>query len=79
MLHHLGCMEPTLIYWRTHFHVLALPLVLSTQMILAGIKTQSNQNTKIIFGEVIGNPGLDIMDVEAIAKIAVRLRHSADA
>ena len=27
-------------------------------------------NTKIIFGEVIGNPGLDVMDVAAVAKVA---------
>ena len=27
-------------------------------------------NTKIIFGEVIGNPGLDVMDVEAVAAVA---------
>ena len=27
-------------------------------------------NTKIIFGEVIGNPGLDIMDVTAVAEVA---------
>src|SRR6056300_178065 len=27
-------------------------------------------NTKLIFGEVIGNPGLDIMDVEAVSDIA---------
>ena len=26
-------------------------------------------NTKMVFGEVIGNPGLDIMDVPTIAKI----------
>jgi O-acetylhomoserine (thiol)-lyase len=27
-------------------------------------------NTKLVFGEVIGNPGLDIMDVEAVSTIA---------
>ena len=27
-------------------------------------------NTKIIFGEVIGNPGLDVMDVAAVAAVA---------
>ena len=27
-------------------------------------------NTKIIFGEVIGNPGLDVMDVAAVAEVA---------
>ena len=37
---------------------------------LAGIENAIQPNTKVIFGEVIGNPGLDIMDVEAIAKIA---------
>ncbi len=29
-------------------------------------------NTKLIYGELIGNPGLDILDLEAIAKIAQR-------
>jgi O-acetylhomoserine (thiol)-lyase len=37
---------------------------------LAAIKAAIQPNTKIIFGEVIGNPGLDVMDVEAVAKIA---------
>lgn len=32
------------------------------------------ENTKLIFGEVIGNPGLDIMDIEKLAQIA----HAAD-
>ena len=27
-------------------------------------------NTKMVFGEVIGNPGLDVMDVAAVAKVA---------
>ena len=27
-------------------------------------------NTKMIFGEVVGNPGLDVMDVEAVAAVA---------
>ena len=34
------------------------------------IKAAIQDNTKLIFGEVIGNPGLDIMDVEKVAKIA---------
>ena len=34
------------------------------------IKAAIQENTKLIFGEVIGNPGLDIMDVETVAKIA---------
>ena len=37
---------------------------------LAGIENAIQPNTKDFFGEVIGNPGLDILDVEAIAKIA---------
>jgi O-acetylhomoserine (thiol)-lyase len=37
---------------------------------LAGIEKAITPNTKMIFGEVIGNPGLDVMDVEAVAKIA---------
>ncbi len=33
------------------------------------IKKAIKENTKLIFGEVIGNPGLDIMDVPGVAKI----------
>ena len=36
---------------------------------LAAIEAAIQPNTKIIFGEVIGNPGLDVMDVAAVAKI----------
>ena len=36
----------------------------------AAIKAAIKPRTKMIFGEVIGNPGLDIMDVEAVAKVA---------
>ncbi len=36
-----------------------------TKAIEAAIQT----NTKIVFGEVIGNPGLDIMDVQAVAQV----------
>ena len=36
---------------------------------LAAIEEAIKPNTKIVFGEVIGNPGLDVMDVEAVAKI----------
>ena len=35
-----------------------------------GFATAIRPNTKMIFGEVIGNPGLDIMDVPKIAAIA---------
>ena len=34
------------------------------------IRAAIQPNTKIIFGEVIGNPGLDVMDVEAVASVA---------
>ncbi|MBL6624651.1 MAG: O-acetylhomoserine aminocarboxypropyltransferase [Alphaproteobacteria bacterium] len=34
------------------------------------IRDAIQPNTKIIFGEVIGNPGLDVMDVEAVAAVA---------
>ena len=34
------------------------------------IRAAIQPNTKIIFGEVIGNPGLDVMDVEAVAAVA---------
>ena len=33
-------------------------------------KDAIQDNTKMVFGEVIGNPGMDIMDVPAIGKIA---------
>ncbi len=36
---------------------------------LKGIKDSIKKNTKLIFGEVIGNPGLDILDVEKVVKI----------
>lgn len=34
------------------------------------IKAAIRPNTKMIFGEIIGNPGMDIMDVPAVAAIA---------
>ena len=34
------------------------------------IKAAIRPNTKLIFGEVVGNPGLDIMDIEAVGQIA---------
>ncbi|MDH3350010.1 MAG: O-acetylhomoserine aminocarboxypropyltransferase [Gammaproteobacteria bacterium] len=34
-----------------------------------GFRTAIQANTKLIYGELIGNPGLDILDLEAIAKI----------
>ena len=37
---------------------------------LDAIRAAIQPNTKIIFGEVIGNPGLDVMDVEAVAAVA---------
>ena len=36
---------------------------------LDAIKAAIQPNTKIVFGEVIGNPGLDVMDVAAVAAI----------
>ena len=39
---------------------------------LAAIEAAIRPNTKIIFGEVIGNPGLDVMDVAAVAEIGKR-------
>ena len=35
-----------------------------------GIKAAIQPNTKLLFGEVVGNPGLDIMDIEAVGRIA---------
>lgn len=37
---------------------------------LAGMKAAIKPNTKFIFCELIGNPGLDVLDVDAVAKIA---------
>jgi len=34
------------------------------------IKAAIQPNTKMVFGEVIGNPGMDIMDIRAIGKIS---------
>ncbi|MGI9401455.1 MAG: O-acetylhomoserine aminocarboxypropyltransferase [Rhizobiaceae bacterium] len=35
-----------------------------------GLKKAIQPNTKFLFCEMIGNPGLDVLDVEAVAKIA---------
>ena len=35
-----------------------------------GFRKAIRDNTRLIYGELIGNPGLDILDLEAIAKIA---------
>jgi O-acetylhomoserine (thiol)-lyase len=37
---------------------------------LDAIAAAIRPNTKMIFGEVIGNPGLDVMDVSAVAEVA---------
>ena len=34
------------------------------------IKAAIQPNTKLLFGEVVGNPGLDIMDIETVGRIA---------
>jgi O-acetylhomoserine (thiol)-lyase len=34
-----------------------------------GFRAAMQDNTRLIYGELIGNPGLDILDLEAIAKI----------
>ena len=36
---------------------------------VAGFEKAIQDNTRLIYGELIGNPGLDILDLEAIAKI----------
>ena len=36
---------------------------------LDAIKAAIQPNTKVVFGEVIGNPGLDVMDVASVASI----------
>jgi len=35
-----------------------------------GFRAAMRENTRLIYGELIGNPGLDILDLEAIAAIA---------
>lgn len=35
-----------------------------------GFRSAIQDNTKLVYGELIGNPGLDILDLEAVAKIA---------
>ena len=37
---------------------------------LEGLKMAIKENTKFIFCELIGNPGLDVLDVDGVAKIA---------
>ena len=37
---------------------------------LAGIRTAIRPNTRLIFGETLGNPGLDVLDVPGLAGIA---------
>ncbi|MCB1459072.1 MAG: PLP-dependent transferase [Nitratireductor sp.] len=39
-----------------------------------GLKAAIRPNTKFLFCEMIGNPGLDVLDVEAIVKIAQEAR-----
>ena len=40
---------------------------------VAAVEAAIQPNTKIVFGEVIGNPGLDIMDVEAVARVTAKV------
>ena len=37
---------------------------------LEGLEAAIQENTKFIFCELIGNPGLDVLDIETVAKIA---------
>ena len=37
---------------------------------LDGWRLASRPNTKLFFGETVGNPGLDVLDIEAVAAIA---------
>ena len=37
---------------------------------LAGFENAIQDNTKLIYGELIGNPGLDILDLDAIVKVS---------
>ena len=56
------------IFWKTLCRVLASATSFVDPTNVAAIEAAIQPNTKIVFGEVIGNPGLDIMDVEAVAK-----------
>ncbi len=40
---------------------------------LAGLGSAIQENTKFIFCELIGNPGLDVLDITAVAKIAEKV------
>src|SRR3954471_746676 len=37
---------------------------------VSGWKKAVRENTKLLFGETLGNPGLDVLDIPAVAKIA---------
>jgi O-acetylhomoserine (thiol)-lyase len=39
---------------------------------LAGFEAAINEHTKAIFGEIIGNPSLDVFDVEGVSEVAHR-------
>jgi len=39
---------------------------------IAGFERAIQDNTRLIYGELIGNPGLDILDLEAVAEVAAR-------
>jgi len=41
---------------------------------LNGWKKAVRENTKLFFGETLGNPGLDVLDIPAVAKIAHEAR-----
>jgi len=48
---------------------LSLQLKDSCELLLEEIEKSIKPNTKLVFGEVIGNPGLDVMNVPEVAKI----------
>src|SRR6266481_6344325 len=37
---------------------------------LAAWKSSINKNTRLLFGETLGNPGLDVLDIPSVSKIA---------
>lgn len=39
-------------------------------MIQRNFEAAINENTKLIFAETIGNPRIDVLDIEAVAKVA---------
>src|SRR2546425_927615 len=52
----------------------AVPIHLTTSFVspgdIAGWRAAVRPNTKLFFGETVGNPGLDVLDIAAVSGIA---------